>query len=93
MKIDCIDLIEKERRGIISILFEECKMPKATDQTFLQKITAEQSRNPHFGFHLSFFRNNFIEVDQKIADTFNINHFAGAVTYDVNGFLEVITIY
>merc|ERR1719453_1824320 len=31
---DCIDLIEVPRVGILNILDEECRMPKASDKTF-----------------------------------------------------------
>ena len=45
---DCIDLIEMPREGIMSILDEECKMPKATDKTFAQKLHSTHTRHPRF---------------------------------------------
>ena len=45
---DCIDLLETPRTGVINILDEECKMPKATDKSFAQKLHKQHSRHPRF---------------------------------------------
>ncbi|CAF5063830.1 unnamed protein product, partial [Rotaria sp. Silwood1] len=44
----CIDLIEKPM-GILSILEEECIVPKATDKTFVEKLyTNHLGKHPQF---------------------------------------------
>lgn len=45
----CIDLIEKQPRGILGLLDEECKVPKGTDETYLLKVSTTHGRNPCFG--------------------------------------------
>ena len=44
----CIELIEKPM-GVISMLDEECIVPKATDQTYAQKLNDQ-----HHGKHPNF---------------------------------------
>ena len=46
--ISTIELIEK-KMGILSMLEEECIVPKATDMTYLEKMM-----NKHLGKHASF---------------------------------------
>lgn len=45
---DCIDLIELPRVGILNILDEECRMPKASDKTFAQKLHSQHARHSRF---------------------------------------------
>ena len=66
----CIDLIEKVQRidslevflsafqplGIISMLDEECIVPKATDMTYSEKLNAQ-----HLGKHPSFIKVETVE--------------------------------
>jgi hypothetical protein len=61
LRIVCIDLIEKSGRGILSMLDEECKVPKGADEGFLQRCEKAHARNPYFGksrvfYVLPFFR-------------------------------------
>lgn len=44
----CVDLIEKAGRGILAMLDEECKVPKGTDQGFLERTDNTHKRNPCF---------------------------------------------
>lgn len=73
---ECLDLIEKKPIGILSFLDEECKFPKASDATFLQKI------NQNFEKHAYF------EKLKIVRTTFKIRHYAGVVEYDVTGWLD-----
>jgi myosin heavy subunit len=56
-----VELIEKHGRGLLSLLDEECKVPKGNDAGFLEKANKQHSRNTAFGvfffplFFLSFF--------------------------------------
>jgi stress response protein SCP2 len=73
---ECLDLIEKKPIGILSFLDEECKFPKASDSTFLQKI------NTNFEKHA------YYEKLKIVRSTFKIRHYAGVVEYDVTGWLD-----
>eukprot|EP01125_Pyxidicula_operculata_P011624 TRINITY_DN380_c0_g1_i3.p1 TRINITY_DN380_c0_g1~~TRINITY_DN380_c0_g1_i3.p1 ORF type:complete len:2192 (-),score=799.53 TRINITY_DN380_c0_g1_i3:42-6617(-) len=73
-----IDLISKKPRGVLVILDEECVVPKATDQTFVDKLTQiHANRNPKFK------KDN---LGSKV--NFGIDHYAGRVDYDATQWLE-----
>lgn len=71
----CIDLIE-QKPGILAFLDEECKLPKGTDKGFLSKIHDFGSANKYY------------KKPRTAVEVFGILHYAGEVTYDVEGFLE-----
>eukprot|EP00066_Takifugu_rubripes_P027865 XP_011617131.1 PREDICTED: myosin-10 [Takifugu rubripes] len=75
----CIDLIEKSAHppGVLALLDEECWFPRATDRSFVEKLSAEQ------GSHPKFFRSKQPrgEVD------FSIIHYAGKVDYKADDWL------
>lgn len=71
-----LDLIEKKPMGLLHMLDEEIRMPKSTDKTYLDKI-AQQHKD-----HSNFTR------PVKIANAFTVQHYAGSVTYNVEGFLD-----
>ncbi|XP_065815832.1 myosin-9-like [Labrus bergylta] len=75
----CIDLIEKTTGppGILALLDEECWFPKATDKTFVDKVTQEQGSNPKF------------QKPKKLKDDvdFCIVHYAGKVGYKADEWL------
>ncbi|KRF81446.1 myosin heavy chain, isoform B [Drosophila virilis] len=77
----CIDLIEKPM-GILSILEEESMFPKATDQTFSEKLT-----NTHLGKSAPFQKPKPPKPGQQAAH-FAIGHYAGVVAYNITGWLE-----
>ncbi|KAK7862317.1 hypothetical protein R5R35_014678 [Gryllus longicercus] len=71
----CIDLIET-RLGILDLLDEECKMPKGTDNSWVEKLYSKCSSFTHFA------RPRFGN------SAFIVCHFADKVTYQSNGFLD-----
>ncbi|PRP84330.1 class VII unconventional myosin [Planoprotostelium fungivorum] len=73
---ECIDLIEKKPIGVISLLDEECRFPKGTDLTWLEKM------------HTNYAKHAFYEKPRTSRDTFIIRHYAGEVSYNVAGFLD-----
>uniref|UniRef100_UPI0037E7875F myosin-10 isoform X1 n=1 Tax=Semicossyphus pulcher TaxID=241346 RepID=UPI0037E7875F len=75
----CIDLIEKPTHppGVLALLDEECWFPRATDRSFVEKVTAEQ------GSHPKYFRS---KQPRGEAD-FSIIHYAGKVDYKANDWL------
>ena len=70
-----LDLIEQRPVGILPLVDEELRVPKGSDATFLTKLAQAQAANRNFG-----------KVLAK-PNHFTITHYAGVVTYDVNGFL------
>merc|ERR1719348_2276670 len=64
-----IDLIEKPM-GIMALVDEECWFPKATDKTFVEKLTNSHSVHP-----------KFVKSDFKSDAGFSILHYAGQVNY------------
>ncbi|CAF1548069.1 unnamed protein product, partial [Rotaria sordida] len=76
----CIDLIEKPM-GILSILEEECIVPKATDKTFVEKLyTNHLGKHPQFGKPKP--------GKGKAEAHFDIHHYAGTVSYTATSWLE-----
>merc|ERR1711970_937801 len=77
----CIELIEKPL-GILSILEEECMFPKASDQTYREKL-----HGTHLGKTPSFGKQSAKSKGQREVD-FELHHYAGTVGYNVNNWLE-----
>ncbi|KHN83384.1 Myosin-4 [Toxocara canis] len=77
----CIELIEKPM-GIISMLDEECIVPKATDMTLAQKLNEQ-----HLGKHPNFEKPKPPKGKQSEAH-FAMRHYAGLVRYNVMNWLE-----
>ncbi|XP_072239594.1 myosin-9a isoform X1 [Leuresthes tenuis] len=75
----CIELIEKPAGppGILALLDEECWFPKATDKTFVEKVSQEQGTHPKF------------QRPKKLKDDadFCIIHYAGKVDYKADEWL------
>eukprot|EP00063_Salmo_salar_P067006 XP_014041841.1 PREDICTED: myosin-11-like [Salmo salar] len=69
----CIDLIERPAQppGVLALLDEECWFPRATDRSFVDKLSAEQ------GTHPKFFKPRQIRQEADFA----IIHYAGKVLY------------
>ena len=70
-----LDMIEKKPSGLLVLLDEEIVMPKGSDETWCRKIFQTHGSSNHF------------EKIIKKDTAFIINHYAGAVTYDADGFL------
>ncbi|KJH45354.1 myosin head [Dictyocaulus viviparus] len=77
----CIDLIEKPL-GVISMLDEECIVPKANDITLALKLNDQ-----HLGKHPNFQKPRPPKGKQAEAHL-AIVHYAGTVRYNVTGWLE-----
>ncbi|CAK6968883.1 myosin-1B-like [Scomber scombrus] len=76
----CIELIEKPM-GIFSILEEECMFPKSTDNSFKNKLYDQ-----HLGKNNCFLKPK--TVKGKPEAHFTLMHYAGAVDYNITGWLE-----
>ncbi|XP_072769181.1 uncharacterized protein myh14 isoform X3 [Nerophis lumbriciformis] len=75
----CIDLIEKPTHppGVLALLDEECWFPRATDRSFVDKLTGEQGGHPKF----------FKSKQPRGEADFSIIHYAGKVDYKANDWL------
>lgn len=84
-KVIC-NLIEEKHRGIIALLDEECLRPGETsDATFLEKLNDQLATHRHFISH----RTASTAVQKTMGrEEFRLIHYAGDVTYNVNGFLD-----
>merc|ERR1719462_733758 len=75
-----IELIEK-KMGILSMLEEECIVPKATDKTYLEKLMGK-----HLGKNDKFGKPKPAKKGKPEAH-FELGHYAGIVGYNVTGWL------
>ena len=73
---ECLKLIDG-KFGILSMLDEECKLPKGSDKSFTSKLNKKFNDNKYFITNKKF--NN-----EKIS----INHYAGQVVYETENFCE-----
>ena len=64
------------KNGILTKLDDLCKLPKATDYTIIENFNNEFSKNPYYS------------ADKRKDLDFSISHYAGAVTYTADHFLE-----
>merc|ERR1711990_60878 len=76
----CINLIEKPM-GIMSMLEEECIVPKATDMTYKEKLYKQ-----HLGKCAQFIKPR-PGVKRKFEAHFELCHYAGTVGYNVTDWL------
>ncbi|XP_072929765.1 uncharacterized protein Myo81F [Epargyreus clarus] len=74
----CLELLEKPPRSLLKLLSEQCHMPKGSDGAYLTNIQGE------FGEHQSFVKGS----RRKWEEEFGVQHYAGAVTYSVHGFVD-----
>nr|ASM47588.1 myosin VIIa [Leptochiton asellus] len=74
---DALDLIAVKPMNIIALVDEESKFPRGTDNTMLDKLHRNHGKNK-----------NYLRPKSSMNTTFGLNHFAGVVFYDANGFLE-----
>uniref|UniRef100_A0AAV2LD06 Myosin motor domain-containing protein n=1 Tax=Knipowitschia caucasica TaxID=637954 RepID=A0AAV2LD06_KNICA len=72
----CVDLISSRPHGILRILDDQTCLPQATDHTFLQKCHYHHANNP------------FYAKPKSPMPVFTVYHYAGAVTYQVQNFLN-----
>lgn len=72
------------KQGVITIMDDECIRPgEASDQTLLEKFDSSLKGHAHYSSQ------SVDRSDKTLGkDNFRIKHFAGDVTYDVNGFMD-----
>ncbi|CEG47982.1 myosin-like protein [Plasmopara halstedii] len=75
---DCVNLISQRPTGILSLIDEECVMPKGSDTTLASKLYRACDSHPRFE----------ASRIQRASGLFTIVHYAGHVEYSSDGFLE-----
>ncbi|XP_061413053.1 unconventional myosin-Ib-like [Lethenteron reissneri] len=82
------DLIENPQTGILAMLDEECLRPgSVSDQTFLDKLGSVCAHHSHFQSRLCS-NARFLSDTSLPHDCFRVQHYAGIVTYRVEGFVD-----
>ncbi|CAM4634107.1 unnamed protein product [Leuciscus chuanchicus] len=80
-----VDLVEQPHKGIISVLDEACLTAgKVTDTVCLESMNKKLGQHPHYTSRKLCPADKTMEFNRD----FRIRHYAGDVTYSVEGFLE-----
>ena len=70
---ECLELIEK-KGGVVSIINDEVTVPQGNDKQVLSRLKNELANNKFF--------------KKPLNDAFIVKHFAGDVSYDIEGFVN-----
>ncbi|XP_047239667.1 unconventional myosin-Ig isoform X1 [Girardinichthys multiradiatus] len=80
-----VDLVEQQHKGIISILDEAClSVGKVTDTVCLDSMDTKLAQHPHYTSR----KHSPTDKTMDFQKHFRIRHYAGDVTYSVEGFLD-----
>ncbi|XP_030405644.1 unconventional myosin-Ig isoform X2 [Gopherus evgoodei] len=80
-----VDLVEQPHKGIISILDEACLTGgQVTDAMFLESMNTKLGKHPHYTSRKLCATDKSMEFGRD----FRIKHYAGNVTYSVEGFID-----
>ncbi|CAF1085415.1 unnamed protein product [Adineta ricciae] len=87
-----LDMFLSKPVGILALIDEESRFPKATDFTLVDKLNANFSNSPLYIRSKSSFSSSSISSSSssthQSVPSFSIIHFAGQVQYDARSFLE-----
>lgn len=75
---DCLDLIEHKTSGILAMIDDECKLPKATDEKLAGRMYKAFENSKRFTSNAA----------QRRDFLFCVHHYAGPVVYNVITFVE-----
>ena len=78
--------MEDRREGIFAILDEECVVPQATEASFCLKVHTKHSAHPYLSAPKP--SRKARGKRYKKEEAFVVKHFAGEVTYAVDGILD-----
>ncbi|CAL1138691.1 unnamed protein product [Cladocopium goreaui] len=71
-----IDLIQAKTMSIFTLLDEECRMPKGSDKSLVQKLWKQFDKHENF------------KIEARKNMCFTVIHFAGPVSYDGTNFMD-----
>eukprot|EP00913_Durusdinium_trenchii_P033034 g30925.t1 len=71
-----IDLIQAKSMSIFTLLDEECRMPKGSDKSLVQKLWKQFDKHENF------------RIEARKNMCFTVVHFAGPVSYDATSFMD-----
>uniref|UniRef100_A0A673SPQ0 Myosin IG n=1 Tax=Suricata suricatta TaxID=37032 RepID=A0A673SPQ0_SURSU len=80
-----VDLVERPHRGVLAVLDEACSAAGTiTDRIFLQSLDTHHRHHPHYTSRQLCPTDKTMEFGRD----FRIKHYAGDVTYSVEGFID-----
>ncbi|XP_049645584.1 unconventional myosin-Ig [Suncus etruscus] len=80
-----VELVERPHRGILAVLEEACYTAgTVTDRLFLQTLDTHHRHHPHYSSRQLCPTDKTMEFGRD----FRIKHYAGDVTYSVDGFID-----
>ncbi|KAL6037560.1 hypothetical protein STEG23_004879 [Scotinomys teguina] len=80
-----VELVERPHRGILAVLDEACNTAgPITDRIFLQTLDTHHRHHPHYSSRQLCPTDKSMEFGRD----FRIKHYAGDVTYSVEGFID-----
>nr|CCA18606.1 myosinlike protein putative [Albugo laibachii Nc14]CCA20563.1 myosinlike protein putative [Albugo laibachii Nc14] len=75
---NCVQMFEQKPLGVLSLLDEQCLMPRGNDEKLANKYYECLSQNTSFG----------VSKLQQVKRKFVIHHYAGSVCYTSDGFCD-----
>ncbi|KAG5451461.1 Myosin-VIIa [Clonorchis sinensis] len=72
-----LNLIGAKPMNLLALIDEECQFPQGSDRSLLHKMNELQANHPQY-----------VRTQSTAEQRFGIQHFAGVVYYDVDGFLD-----
>ncbi|XP_072510343.1 unconventional myosin-Ig [Notamacropus eugenii] len=80
-----VELVERPHRGVLAILDEACcTVGTVTDRLFLQSLDTHHRHHPHYTSR----QLSPTDKTMEFGRDFRIKHYAGDVTYSVEGFID-----
>ena len=83
---DCLELLQHSSNGLFALLDDVCRMPKPSDEAYLQRVYDEQlGRNKRL-YQPKPGRSGGFAYSAR--EAFVVEHFAGRVCYAVSSFVD-----
>jgi hypothetical protein len=84
---ECIRLIEANN-GLLNLVNEECRLPKGSESSLVRKMSELYKTSKHFSMSFPLFVTDTVEYAPRFPNRFEIIHYAGVVSYTIDGFLD-----
>ena len=83
----CVSLVDGKVDGIVSLLEDECNLPKSSDDNLTRRIYETQSSHTHLQKPVRQVSKRIRGESSQVKPRFAVSHFAGVVEYDSSGFV------